>query len=134
MKTMNYHAEIENLLTARLRLLEARLDEIQKLLREPEDDDLVEQAGELGDDDTLERLARVTKDEISHIRSALRRVADGTYGRCEACGLAIGSRRLQALPAATMCIDCARASASPHGNGPFAPHEEEAGPPRSVGS
>jgi RNA polymerase-binding transcription factor DksA len=130
-----YHPkETEKLLTTRLRLLEARQEEIQKLLREPEDDDLVEQAGELGDDDTLERLAQVTKGEILHIRRALRRLADGTYGRCESCGIEIDSRRLQALSSATTCIDCARASASPYRSGPFAPHDKEAGPPRGASS
>ena len=132
---MKHPTETEKLLTTRLRLLQARLDEIQKLMREPEDDDLVEQAGELGDDNTLECLARATKGEISHIRRALRKAADGSYGRCESCGLAIDGRRLQALPSATTCIDCARASASPYRRGPFAPHEEEqAGPPRGASS
>jgi RNA polymerase-binding transcription factor DksA len=106
---MNHFAETRDLLAARLRLLEARLEEIQRLLREPEDDDLVEQAGELGDDDTLERLARLTWDETLSIRAALRMLADGRYGRCESCGSSIGASRLRALPAATTCIECAEA-------------------------
>jgi len=104
---MSHPPEIRDLLTARLRLLEARLEEIRRLLREPEDDDLVEQAGELGGDDTLERLERVTTDEVLNIRAALGKLADGSYGRCERCGTAIGRSRLRALPSATTCISCA---------------------------
>ena len=37
---------------------------------------------------------------------ALARLADGTYGICESCGNAVGKLRLQALPAATLCISC----------------------------
>ncbi len=30
----------------------------------------------------------------------------GDYGYCEACGIEIGIKRLEARPTATMCIDC----------------------------
>ena len=38
--------------------------------------------------------------------AALERIADGTFGRCETCGGAIGRQRLLALPAARFCIHC----------------------------
>ena len=41
------------------------------------------------------------------LRSALDRVAQGTYGRCEACGRPIGAGRLDARPTARTCIACA---------------------------
>ena len=31
----------------------------------------------------------------------------GTYGRCESCGNQIAEARLEAMPAARLCIDCA---------------------------
>ena len=34
------------------------------------------------------------------------RIADGTYGTCESCGLPIGKMRLEAFPRATLCVDC----------------------------
>jgi RNA polymerase-binding protein DksA len=42
--------------------------------------------------------------ELDEIESALRRIDDGTYGRCEACGEPIGDDRLEALPAARFCV------------------------------
>jgi RNA polymerase-binding transcription factor DksA len=46
------------------------------------------------------------------IDAALRRLNAGTYGTCEACAEAIGAERLQALPAATLCVRCAAGSPS----------------------
>jgi RNA polymerase-binding transcription factor DksA len=42
------------------------------------------------------------------IHKALIRVTDGTYGTCSLCGQLIGRERLEARPAAELCIDCAR--------------------------
>jgi DnaK suppressor protein len=43
--------------------------------------------------------------------AALARRSAGGYGVCERCGSAIGAERLEARPAATLCISCARAAA-----------------------
>ena len=43
--------------------------------------------------------------------AALARLDAGTYGTCTACGRRIGAERLEALPAAALCIDCQRAAA-----------------------
>ena len=40
------------------------------------------------------------------IDEALRSIESGDYGYCEACGVEIGIRRLEARPTATLCIDC----------------------------
>lgn len=40
------------------------------------------------------------------IERALGKIADGTYGQCEACGEIIGARRLQARPFTALCIEC----------------------------
>jgi DnaK suppressor protein len=53
-------------------------------------------------DDGLEEGAQQTLDEIE---AALQRIADGTYGTCEACGEPIAAARLAALPWARLCID-----------------------------
>src|SRR5262249_51242717 len=42
------------------------------------------------------------------IDSALKRIDEGTFGRCEECGKDIAAGRLQALPYARYCIDCSR--------------------------
>lgn len=44
------------------------------------------------------------------IRAAQQRMADGTYGTCANCGKQIPIERLEALPHATLCIDCQAAS------------------------
>ncbi len=43
---------------------------------------------------------------IKKINEAMERIDEDEYGYCEACGIEIGIRRLEARPTATMCIDC----------------------------
>ena len=53
-------------------------------------------------------LAEIDRDleELRAVEDALRRVAEGSYGSCEDCGLVIELHRLQATPSATRCFDC----------------------------
>jgi len=43
--------------------------------------------------------------ELADVEHALRRLDEGTYGVCEACGKPIGDARLDAMPAARLCLD-----------------------------
>ena len=43
--------------------------------------------------------------ELADVEHALRRLDDGTYGTCEACGRPIDEERLEALPATRLCRD-----------------------------
>lgn len=43
---------------------------------------------------------------IRKIEEALEALKQGDYGYCESCGAEIGTRRLEARPTATQCIDC----------------------------
>lgn len=43
---------------------------------------------------------------IRKIDQALDRIQKHDYGWCDACGIEIGIRRLEARPTATLCIDC----------------------------
>ncbi|WP_126445557.1 RNA polymerase-binding protein DksA [Sulfuricystis multivorans] len=43
---------------------------------------------------------------IKKIDESLARIESGEYGYCEACGVEIGIKRLEARPTATLCIDC----------------------------
>lgn len=43
---------------------------------------------------------------IKKIYEALHRMDQDEYGYCDACGIEIGIRRLEARPTATLCIDC----------------------------
>lgn len=43
---------------------------------------------------------------IKKIRSALERIENGTFGRCEVCEEDISIERLKARPVTTQCIEC----------------------------
>lgn len=43
---------------------------------------------------------------LSKIDEAIARIDDGSYGVCEECDENIGSKRLEARPVTTLCIDC----------------------------
>ena len=43
--------------------------------------------------------------ELADVEHALRRLDEGTYGTCEACGKPIDDDRLEAMPAARFCLD-----------------------------
>ena len=43
---------------------------------------------------------------IGKVQESLKKVAEGTYGICESCGDAIGSKRLMARPVTNLCINC----------------------------
>ncbi|MBF0255967.1 MAG: RNA polymerase-binding protein DksA [Gammaproteobacteria bacterium] len=43
---------------------------------------------------------------LKRIDDMLKRLDSHEYGYCEACGVEIGLRRLEARPTATLCIDC----------------------------
>ncbi len=51
-----------------------------------------------------ERLAADLRDSLEEVDAALKRLEDGTYGICEVCGKPIGTARLEAMPAARLCI------------------------------
>lgn len=55
---------------------------------------------------TAALLARARAD-LAELDAAAARLAQGTYGVCEACGAAIPAERLDARPAARTCVGCA---------------------------
>jgi RNA polymerase-binding protein DksA len=62
---------------------------------------------------TLDREIDYTLEEnsghvLSEIDAALKRIEDGTYGICSACGNEIAPERLEAYPWASLCMDDAR--------------------------
>ncbi len=52
----------------------------------------------------LSILERV-ESELADVEHALQRLDEGTYGTCEACGRPIDEDRLDAVPAARLCLD-----------------------------
>lgn len=47
---------------------------------------------------------------LRDVRAALQRIQEGTFGACIQCEGAIAPRRLDALPWASLCIECQEAS------------------------
>ncbi len=43
--------------------------------------------------------------ELADVEHAFKRLDDGTYGKCEACGREIPADRLEARPAARFCVE-----------------------------
>jgi DnaK suppressor protein len=43
---------------------------------------------------------------LKKVDEALKRIEDGTFGECDACGEDIEKRRLEARPTATLCVSC----------------------------
>lgn len=44
--------------------------------------------------------------ELVAVQAALHRIHDGSYGRCDDCGLEVGRERLLAQPSAGRCLRC----------------------------
>ena len=43
---------------------------------------------------------------IKKINDTIDKIESDDYGYCEACGIEIGIRRMEARPTATLCVDC----------------------------
>ena len=98
----------KNQLEDRLKELGERINRIEDDLDDPMPKDSEEQAVEREDDEVLERLGAQSAQEVQLIRAALARIEDGTYGDCMKCGEPISEERLDAVPHAALCRDCAR--------------------------
>ena len=101
---------IKKQLEARLRELDERSHEIEDQYREPRDDDWSENAVEAENDEVMDEMENLAIDEIRKIKIALSKIEDGTYGICRICDETISPKRLEALPYATRCIECASAA------------------------
>ncbi len=57
----------------------------------------------------LEKRLAVEKqirDHLAEVEHALDKFEKGTYGLCDSCGQQIAPARLEALPQASLCVDC----------------------------
>ncbi|PWV83152.1 TraR/DksA C4-type zinc finger protein [Halomonas sp. A11-A] len=73
----------------------------------PLDKDMEEQAIELQNDEVVDALEREAEDELRQVMHALARIDGGEGELCEVCEEPIAGERLEALPFATLCRDCA---------------------------
>jgi DnaK suppressor protein len=104
-------AQSEVLKSERTRLL-AQLDELGfgpngSLTYDTNFADSSQVTAERGEAD---RLAADLQESLDDVDDALGRLDDGTYGLCERCGNPISEARLEAMPTARRCLDCAKLS------------------------
>ncbi len=69
--------------------------------------DSQERAMQLENDETLDALDEAACCELARIDQALEDLDDGRYGICRDCGRVIGPGRMEALPFAVHCVECA---------------------------
>jgi DnaK suppressor protein len=106
--------KLRQVLVGRRESLRKALDGDLSALREVRDQgDILDVALDTAQDELNSQLAEVESRELEQIEEALRRMKEGSYGKCEPCGKPIPLARLEALPYATECIDCKRKSERP---------------------
>jgi len=104
---MSAHSDLRKALELRRAVILRRVGRIEQDLRSPRAADWVEQATELENDEVLEGLDEMSRDELRQITDAVRRIDQGTYGVCVVCHQPIDDARLRALPTTSTCIRCA---------------------------
>jgi len=68
-------------------------------------DDRINEATDLDRNFAMEQQLERRLKEIREVRT---QIAKGKYGNCANCATPIASERLQAMPSATLCINCAQ--------------------------
>ena len=94
-------------LASKRALLEGQLEELRRP-PEPGSIGFGKRVGE-GTSHAVERIAAVSAEGklqamLTEVTRAQAKLADGTYGRCDACGAQIAAERLEARPWATTCV------------------------------
>jgi RNA polymerase-binding transcription factor DksA len=93
------HAHLTKSMLDRLRQrLEAELGERRAASAVADGDDVYREVAE--------HVAAGNVQALADVEHALSRLADGTYGTCERCALPIPFERLEAMPAARLCVGC----------------------------
>jgi len=69
--------------------------------------DLEELGSDSADQELTLSLLGSERNVLNQIEAAIKRIEDGSYGRCEKCGGKIPKSRLDAIPYAVQCISCA---------------------------
>jgi DnaK suppressor protein len=77
--------------------------------------DAADAAFDSSGEEIASQLAELEAKELAQVERALRRLKQGTYGKCEACSTKIPVARLNALPYSTLCIKCQREMESESG-------------------
>jgi RNA polymerase-binding transcription factor DksA len=103
---------LRHIIEDRLAQLGARMQDIETELDKPKSKDLGDQAIDLEDDEVLETLGIAASQEVRELRSALDRMAAGTFGICAECESEISVERLELVPFTRLCRECANRAAT----------------------
>ena len=63
-------------------------------------------AADASDTEMLYGIAQIEAASLGEVEHALRKLSEGTYGKCERCGGRIPAARLNAMPFASLCVKC----------------------------
>lgn len=80
-------------------------DELGEVSATGMDNHLADTATAMYDRELEGGLEEGAQQTLADVEAALRRIEDGSFGTCEACGKPIGAERLAAIPWARLCID-----------------------------
>ncbi len=95
--------ELRDEMTSRINAIDSDLHHRE----EPVEKDFAEQVTQGENDAVLGALDSEARVTVQQIDNALLSIKKGTYGVCEKCGKPISEARLEVLPYATLCIECA---------------------------
>ena len=65
-----------------------------------------EEADEVEEYSSLLPIERTLETKLQNINDALKKMADGKYGKCEVCGEVINEERLDLIPETKTCSSC----------------------------
>lgn len=101
---------IQRALLTELETLAGRSDRIEAHWRdEAPPADWEELATHRENDEVIGSLDERTREQITAIKQALRRMDAGEWDTCSVCDEKIQAARLEALPTTALCVDCAEA-------------------------
>jgi len=111
----HFVAGVKALLERRKKEIEERKEELKR--QDPffvedrlSENEPAEDAAEQEGHGRVEALTLQLDKLLAQIKKALSRIGVGKYGICEKCGKPIDKARLEAMPMASLCVDCERKS------------------------
>jgi RNA polymerase-binding transcription factor len=101
-----YKKQLENLRNEFTQRIDALSSDIHHK-EEAVEKDFAEQATQSENDEVLNALDNEARTMVIQINKALLRIKNERYGVCTSCGSNINEQRLQTIPYAALCIECA---------------------------
>lgn len=72
--------------------------------------DIPRDVGDMGLLDLLQdadlNVADIRRQELTQMEEAERKLNEGTYGKCDGCGVEIEEKRMELMPYASYCVEC----------------------------